>query len=204
MAEKYDDSILLAAYARLKAESDSAGCDRVRALMAANAKPEGKEETFAETFADATNHEALAAGMKALASPEHRQTRMGGKTNRHADHIFRGRLADLLQDHGRDEEAGILRDPEKRVLVQGDRVVDHFAHAVNRAKQEITDDIREGVVPATVHSFGQLHDYVDANHYGGAFEDDLALDDNYGERLTNFWNRVQGEVHRWLGARRQS
>jgi hypothetical protein len=36
-----------------------------------------------------------------------------------------------------------------------------------RAKSEIHADVRNGIVPKTVASFAELHDYVDANEYGG-------------------------------------
>jgi len=45
-----------------------------------------------------------------------------------------------------------------------------LAAAVRRGNAEIARDIRDGIVPATVKSFGELHDYVDANAYGGALE----------------------------------
>ena len=35
-------------------------------------------------------------------------------------------------------------------------------------KVEILADIEAGVVPPSVHNFSELHDYVDANCYGGA------------------------------------
>ena len=44
-----------------------------------------------------------------------------------------------------------------------------------RAWREIGEDIRKGVVPANVRSFGDLHNYVDANEYGGFTEDDCPL-----------------------------
>ena len=39
-----------------------------------------------------------------------------------------------------------------------------------RMKLEILADVRIGCVPATVKSFSELHDYVDANLYGGTEE----------------------------------
>lgn len=36
-----------------------------------------------------------------------------------------------------------------------------------RMKTEILADVENGVVPASVSSFSELHDYVDANLYGG-------------------------------------
>ena len=39
-------------------------------------------------------------------------------------------------------------------------------YAIERSKAEILEDIASGVVPDTVSSFSELHDYVDANEYG--------------------------------------
>jgi hypothetical protein len=44
-------------------------------------------------------------------------------------------------------------------------------HAIERSKAEILEDIAAGVVPNTVSSFSELHDYVDANEYGGLCEE---------------------------------
>lgn len=73
--------------------------------------------------------------------------------------------------------------------------------AVDRAKREITDDIAAGRVPADVGSFSELHDYVDANEYGGLTEWDL--DDLATEQGLAFADRVQTEVDAWIrGGRR--
>lgn len=45
---------------------------------------------------------------------------------------------------------------------------------IQRMKSEILADIAAGLVPASVASFSELHDYVDANEYGG-FCDDEAM-----------------------------
>jgi hypothetical protein len=45
--------------------------------------------------------------------------------------------------------------------------------AIERSKSEILGDVAEGTVPATCASYSELHDYVDANGYGGAFEHDF-------------------------------
>ena len=37
----------------------------------------------------------------------------------------------------------------------------------DRMKADILEDVIEGVVPRSVSSFSELHDYVDANTYGG-------------------------------------
>src|SRR4051812_44680105 len=41
--------------------------------------------------------------------------------------------------------------------------------ATIRAIDEVKEDIKSGLVPEKVSSFAELHDYVDANGYGGAF-----------------------------------
>lgn len=44
--------------------------------------------------------------------------------------------------------------------------MDHVALA-ERMKTEIVEDVESGIVPESVSSFSELHDYVDANLYGG-------------------------------------
>lgn len=48
---------------------------------------------------------------------------------------------------------------------------------IERAKREILEDVKAGVVPADVEAFSDLHYFVDANGYGGFFEDDAELED---------------------------
>jgi hypothetical protein len=81
---------------------------------------------------------------------------------------------------------------------------------IARAKREVMFDITNKTVPATVASFSELHDYVDANYYGGAFEVSEAMhsvcnsddaDDTFGsgcDRCCGFWNDVQNAVDAWL------
>lgn len=54
-----------------------------------------------------------------LQHPTHNQTRWGGLE---ADHTFRGVLADALDEADRPAEAGLLRNPDQRVLVDGGKV----------------------------------------------------------------------------------
>lgn len=82
------------------------------------------------------------------------------------------------------------------------------------ARQEVLNDVRSGRVPASVGSFSELHDYVDANGYGGAFDwpslpGDIApggeLDAEQDAYLTlhcRFWDAVQTGVDIWLKAPR--
>lgn len=68
------------------------------------------------------------------------------------------------------------------------------AAAVAAAKDQIRADVRREAVPSTVTSFAALHDFVDANEYGGA---DLiyAL---CGDSATDVLNAVQTSVDEWL------
>ena len=43
-----------------------------------------------------------------------------------------------------------------------------WSDRLEQARSEILESVRDGTVPATVGSFGDLHDYVDANEYGDA------------------------------------
>lgn len=63
------------------------------------------------------------------------------------------------------------------------------ARAVRRSKQEIFEDVAAGVVPVDVRSFSELHNYVDANDYGGVNEGDLTIAQS---------NEVQQRVDRWI------
>lgn len=79
-------------------------------------------------------------------------------------------------------------------------------HAIERSKAEILKDIADGIVPDTVCRFYQLHDYVDANVYGG-FCDEPSQTPQGG----NYWwpdglrideaNAVQDAVDAWLQER---
>ena len=67
---------------------------------------------------------------------------------------------------------------------------------VEACKREIQYDIDSGLVPASVRSFSELHDYVDANLYGGGGE--WPEEEWSTERFCAFWNRVQSAVEAWL------
>ena len=85
---------------------------------------------------------------------------------------------------------------ESRKPVRNPRLPDFSAdelhRVVERAKTEILADIAAGTVPITCASFSELHDYTDANGYGGAF--DRPFDNNE----TDFWNAVQTAVDGWI------
>ena len=69
---------------------------------------------------------------------------------------------------------------------------------IMRMKHEILSDIADGRIPADIMHFGDLHDYVDANEYGGFCEDgnrvinalpaDQQIDVlNYCQDVIDFW-----------------
>lgn len=81
------------------------------------------------------------------------------------------------------------------------------AAAILRSQREILDDIADGTVPSSVASFGELHDYVDANMYGGLCDEDgpvewLPEDDDDLDAALALSNHVQEVVHQWLVAGR--
>lgn len=75
-----------------------------------------------------------------------------------------------------------------------------------RARRQVSLDMVRGDVPSDIASFSELHDHVDANYYGNAFDwpGSFASDgpgDFYHELFTSFWNEVQGNVDQWLKGR---
>lgn len=78
--------------------------------------------------------------------------------------------------------------------------------AFRRARNEIRRDVAQGIVPKTVTSFAQLHDYVDANEYGGFTDEtgDWAFDspeDGWTEETVAEMNHVQNALDAWLKSR---
>ena len=81
--------------------------------------------------------------------------------------------------------------------------------SIERMKQEIIDDIKAGRVPADCPSFSALHDYVDANCYGGFCEQEAmqALMDHFGgldedegmpAALIDYLNKTQNSIDLWI------
>lgn len=77
-----------------------------------------------------------------------------------------------------------------------EETADHPAF-VAQVKREILADIAAGVVPAAVREFGELHEYTDANYYGG-----LCDDTQRGHLGLEPWVAMQEEVDAWLRAGR--
>ena len=52
---------------------------------------------------------------------------------------------------------------------------------INRAKAEVIEDVKAGIVPATITRAHELHDYVDANEYGGMCAENFG--DNFDQTV---------------------
>lgn len=82
-----------------------------------------------------------------------------------------------------------------------------IARAVERGKRQIQLEIATGRIPPTITDFAALHDFVDANEFGGLCEDDgewnrifprnsVAEADTFCEAA----NCVQNALNEWLGS----
>jgi len=69
---------------------------------------------------------------------------------------------------------------------------------IELAKAEIRTDILCGVIPASVASFSELHDYVDANEYGGLCTDEFMNSFDSEDAMIEASNTLQDAVHDWL------
>lgn len=83
---------------------------------------------------------------------------------------------------------------------------------VERMKDEILANMQAGHIAPSVASFGELHDYCDANCLGGLCEDKIAdaLIEHYGGRdqhegmpqgMLDLINAAQAQVDQWLKQR---
>lgn len=72
------------------------------------------------------------------------------------------------------------------------------AAVVKRMKEEIFNEVMvHHSTPPSVGSFSELHDYVDANEYGGFCEGGYDVSD---QATLDFVNACQDEVDAWLKA----
>ena len=79
------------------------------------------------------------------------------------------------------------------------RLATLVASGVRRGKKEILEDIQKGRVPRTVKTFSELHDYVDANEYGGLFSD--TFQSLPQDTRIAVMEEVQGALDAWLRSR---
>ena len=105
----------------------------------------------------------------------------------------------------RAREAGFIKSPPR----QPTTTIPTLDESIERMKQEIIEDIKTGRVPVECPSFSALHDYVDANCYGGFCEDDVmqALTVHFGginkdkgmpDALIGYLNDAQNSIDRWI------
>jgi hypothetical protein len=94
----------------------------------------------------------------------------------------------------RADERGIEMARAKRARAYWTPV--RVAETIARGKIEILADIASGRVPADVSTFAALHDYVDANEYGGLCE--KPVDPSFAPG-----NEIQNALDAWLARGRQ-
>ena len=84
-----------------------------------------------------------------------------------------------------------MSDDEKLTLVTS---------AIERGKAEILSDIGRDIVPEDVHSFSELHDFVDANEYGGLCDGHwpVAIIDGEEHLDVELANQVQDALDTWI------
>lgn len=71
---------------------------------------------------------------------------------------------------------------------------------IMRMKYEILQDISDGKIPADIMHFRDLHDYVDANEYGGFFLDDAnnVIHSLPADQRCDVINHCQDVIDFWL------
>lgn len=81
-----------------------------------------------------------------------------------------------------------------------------IARAIELGKRQIQQEIAAGRIPPTVTDFAKLHDFVDANEFGGLCEVDgewsrlfPRTNDQEAEVFCEAANRVQDALDQWLG-----
>jgi small nuclear ribonucleoprotein (snRNP)-like protein len=98
---------------------------------------------------------------------------------------------EIYEDAG--EELLSVEDIAKYALMRLKEfdVTDEFGKTVAQMKREIASDVKKGVIPNTVASFGELHDFVDANEYGSLTTDRCWMSHEQA-------NAVQTTVDLWI------
>jgi len=86
---------------------------------------------------------------------------------------------------------------DKIFATENGETVCEICYRVDRSKREIIADVEADTIPAPlIRGFADLHDYVDANEYGGLCEDrDIEEED---EAFVDMASEVQERVHQWI------
>lgn len=82
-------------------------------------------------------------------------------------------------------------DP-KKLLKKGIKKI-LFENAFSQGKEEILNDIKTNVVPKNITCFSDLHDFLDANSYGGFCENEYQNSKDF-----KLENKVQIELDNWI------
>ena len=86
--------------------------------------------------------------------------------------------------------------------------VEVIQRAIERAKDEVRDEMVAGRIPTTVTDFATLHDYIDANELGGLTDGFLGRfgpepeDGGINDHAVDAANAVEDAVCEWLATRR--
>lgn len=80
---------------------------------------------------------------------------------------------------------------------------------VARIKREVIDDVKNGLVPINAESFGEIHDFRDANTYGGLCDDKVTdpiiehlggrpSDGSLPDKFMDYLNDAQSTIDTWI------
>jgi hypothetical protein len=76
--------------------------------------------------------------------------------------------------------------------------LDNVAAAIETAKHQIVEDVASEIVPSTVQSFAELHDYIDANCYGVDCDGGLTVGSDDPARWLEAANAMQDALDAWI------
>jgi len=68
---------------------------------------------------------------------------------------------------------------------------------IERIRAEVIEDALDGTIPSTVRDFSELHDFVDANEYGGLCDDECPFKAS-SQADTDIINDAQDAISGWL------
>ena len=96
--------------------------------------------------------------------------------------------------------------PEQDAPTSYEPTEEEYQELVADMKREILEDLgtarstRGSFLPLSTSSFSMLHDYVDANEYGGLCDDERRAHWVVGEAGVPTLNRAQTEIDEWLAS----
>jgi N12 class adenine-specific DNA methylase len=113
--------------------------------------------------------------------------------------------ASQANTRARDSEVDPRGTREPAAQGEGDTAESVAQARIKTAKDEILDDVRRGIVPDSIKSFADLHDYVDANAYINDADRPDAMIGRLGKSLgwkqgdyINFSNQLVDSLDAWI------